>query len=132
MVKNPLPILSNALWDILEGEADELFYIEGKDWPAFILMSRNHPFNPFKGHVLYMSHVGLIAIFRTKEEALQHLRKIIENANVPVRVWRVLKRWKERGKRVFFAENTIERIDSSKAIGPIKVFNIKEWGCKEA
>jgi len=123
----------DLLWDLMELEAPEKCYVGDAEKPAFLFFPRYHTFALKTKHCLYMNRVGLINTFTSERKALEHLRKIIETANFPVKVYRVSKTGRLRGKRILFAENTIQRIDLEKIqleegeTRTIKVFNIPEW-----
>lgn len=117
--------MNKFVWELLEMEAPERFHINGKEKPAFLLFPKWH-FASTKNHYsLYMNTVGLIARFTSKKKALERLRRIVETANFPVRVYKVSKYSQKQGKRVLFAENTIQRMEFTE--NPTKVFNIDEW-----
>jgi len=116
--------LNELLWDILESEAPYKFFVDERKDPAFLLIPKWH-YLSLGGWELYLNHVGRICRLRSRQQALDRLREIIENANVPVKVYSVSGK-----RRTLFAENEITRISLEKATEPItfRVFNIDEWG----
>lgn len=121
------PTKENILWELLEMEAPLKFYVNGKESPAFLLFPKWHFASTKSHHSLYLNNVGLIARFSSEKKALERLKQIVENANFALRVYKVSKYGRKRGKRILFAENTIQRVDMTDARGPMKVFNIDEW-----
>jgi hypothetical protein len=118
---------ADILWDLLELEAPEKFFVDGKESPAFLLFPKWH-FASTKSYCsLYLSRVGLIGRYSSMKKALARLREIVENANFAVKVYQVSKHGRRRGKRRLFAENTVERIDRSQIKAPTRTFNIEEW-----
>jgi len=115
------------LWELLEEEAPQKFYVDGKENPAFLLLPRGHWASSKSMHTLYLNSISVIDTFTSEKKALERLTQIVENANFAVRVYRVVKYGRNRGKRILFAENTVERMDKTKLIGPARVFNIDEW-----
>ena len=118
---------ANLLWELLESEAPEKFYVNGKEMPAFLLFHKYHWASQNKKYTLYLNRVGVIAEFTSQKKALERLKLIVENANFPVRVHRLSRTGRYKDKRILFAENTVERIDRETLRGPCKVFNIDEW-----
>jgi len=94
------------IWSILESEAPEKFYINDAKKPAFLYFPKWHHFAWEKKHTIYMNSIGLLGTFRSRRKAFAKLREIIETANEPVKVYRVSKTGRDKGKRVFFAEKT--------------------------
>jgi len=118
----------SILWELMEMEAPEKFYVNGKEHPAFLFFPRYHYLSAKKTkHSLYMNGVGLVSSFSSKKQTFARLREIVENANFPLRLYQVSKYGSKRGKRILFAENHTQRVDMTDAKGPMKVFNIEEW-----
>jgi len=128
-----LTLTGGLLWDLMELEAPEKFYVGDAEKPAFLFFPKYHTFALKSKHCLYMNRVGLINTFTSERKAFERLRKIVENANFPVKVYRVSKTGRLRGKRILFAENRIQRINLEKIqleegeTRYVKVFNIPEW-----
>ena len=120
--------MNKILWELLEMEAPLKFYVDGKEKPAFLLFPKWHWASTKTHHSLYMNGVGLVGKFSSERKALEHLKGIVENANFVLRLYKVNKFGRKRGKRIFFAENPIERIDKTTLKNPCKVFNIESWG----
>lgn len=118
--------MKEALWEIMEMEAPEKFYADGRDRAAFLLFPKSHWLSVEKGYSLYLNTVGLIKSFSTRKKALERLKEIIESANFPVRVYKVDKYGIKAGERIFFAENNVQKIPL-KPKRCMKVFNIDEW-----
>lgn len=118
---------SRFLWELLEMEAPQKFYMDGKDHPAFLLFPKFHWASSKSMHTLYMNGVGVINTFTSERKALARLVGIVEEANFPVRVYRLSKTGRSKGKRILFAENKVQRIDKEKIRSPTRVFNIEEW-----
>ena len=115
------------LWELLEQEAPEKFYVGGSEHPAFLYFPRQSWASQNGKHTLYMNGVGVIDSFTSRKKALARLKVIVENAYFRVRVYQVSRTGRDKGKRMLFAENTVERVDKSTLKGPMKVFEIDEW-----
>ena len=115
------------LWELLEMEAPEKFYVGGSEHPAFLYFPRQSWASRDGKHTLYMNGVGLIATFTSRKKALERLKAIVESAYFPVRLHRVSRIGRNKGKRIMFAENMVERVDKATLKGPMKVFEIEEW-----
>jgi hypothetical protein len=118
------PAITDELYDIMEDECRDKFYIKEKDKPSFLLFyphsifaQGKHYHQETKHWTLYLNRVGLIGIFKTKNDALLRLKQIIENANFPVTVLN------KDGK--VFAENRVQRKELTGNF--CRVFEIDEW-----
>jgi len=118
---------AQILWELLELEAKDKFYVGNRENPAFLLFPKYSPLCMDKKVTLYMNGVGLIDTFKSEKAALERLKQIIENANFAVQVYKVSKYGRQKGKRVLFAENTVDRIDNETMKGHCRVFEIDEW-----
>lgn len=96
------PALQDAVWDFLEMEACEQYYLNDKQKPAFLVLSK---FNPFSrgGYELYMNHVTVLARCRTKKELFERFKKTLETSKTPLTVWKMEKHGRKKGKRQRFA-----------------------------
>lgn len=120
--------MNKILWELMEMEAPEKFFVDEKEHPAFLMFPKHHYLAlETKKHNLYLNGVGLIAAFRTRKQLFERLKQIVEHANFPIKVWQVSKFGRQRGKKILFAENHIERVDMTNAKGPCRIFNIDEW-----
>jgi hypothetical protein len=117
--------MNTILWELMEMEAPEKFFINGAEQPGFLLFPKYSYLTLNNKVSLYMNGVGLIANFKTEKQAKERLKQIVETANFPTRVYQVSKTGSRRGKRILFAENTIQRVEPTE--NPCKVFNISEW-----
>lgn len=121
--------MDKFLWELMEMEAPEKFFVNEKEHPAFLMFPKHHYLAlETKKYNLYLNGVGLIASFRTRKQLFERLKEIIEQANFPIKVFQVSKFGNQRGKKILFAENQRERVDMTNARGPCRVFNIDEWG----
>jgi hypothetical protein len=118
---------NEIVWRIAEENLSTVkFYIDDCDRPGFFVIPVMG-INPIPCFDLYLNSVGRIGTFRTLRKLYEVLREIIENANVPIVVF---KKMTPTGKKEFFAKNEIWRIPAAAQEGSyIKVFNIKvfEW-----
>jgi len=125
--------MNQILWELMEMEAPEKFFVNQKEHPAFLAFPKHHYLSVVRNRYnLYMNGVGLIASFGSEKALLERLKRIVENANFPIRVFRMSKHGRKKGQRTFFAENEIQRISiqtqgNDEDIRHVKVFNIKEW-----
>ena len=92
------------LWEILESEACEQYYIDDAQKPAFLLLSKYNPLS-HGGFELYMNSVSLIGRFKSQKKAEERLRQGISTAKKSMKIWKVSK-WKSRKKRTLFMEVT--------------------------
>jgi len=104
------------IWELLRTTfVEEEYYINDKTQPAFLL-SWTDP----KKWQLLVNHLGIIGTFPNRAKARAKLKDIIENANVPVVVWR----YSKHHKKLLFAKNDVTRIEL-KGENPFRVFNFK-------
>jgi hypothetical protein len=97
-------INDELIWDLMEIEAPDKFYIDDHDKPAFLMFPKYHHFSPWKGYVtLWMNRVGLIGKYKSKREALEKIHEIVGKASKPIRLYRVSSYGRNRGKRILFA-----------------------------
>jgi len=119
---------SDLLWELLASEASARFYVEKDDilakGPAFLYYPRHDPWAWKSRCTIYVNGIGVLDTYTSEKKALQRLKEIIENANFPLKVYKVSTR-----KPVLFAENKVQRIDPSQILEDcsVKVFNIPEW-----
>ena len=93
--------MSEILWELMEMEAPEKFYVDEKEHPAFLIFPKYHYLClDTKKHNLYLNGVGLIASFETRKALFERLKQIVENANFPIKVYQVSKFGKKRGKKI--------------------------------
>jgi len=106
------------VWDLVEKEmAIWRWFVNDNARPAFFAMpslTRGGQYD------LMFNAVCCIGTYKTLKMASDAVRTLVENANTPVRVTIQCR----GGKRKFFAENVIDRVDWNVVKGPIKVFNI--------
>ena len=117
--------MSVFLWELLEIEAPEKYCVDGKESPAFLLFPKGSIGSMDHKVSLYMNSVGLIANFTSKKKAKARLKQIVENANLPMRVYQISKYGTRRRKRILFAENKVQRVELGE--NPCRAFNIEEW-----
>lgn len=118
---------NGCLWELLEMEAPEKFFIGDAEHPAFLVFPKYHWASTKTAHSLYLNTVGLIATFSTRKKAFDRIKELVENANYPLRLYRVSKFGGKRGKHIFFAKNAVGKINLTEAKGPVRAFDIKEW-----
>ena len=98
--------MQDCLWDILESEASERYFINDAEKPAFLLLDKWNPLS-HGGYELYMNHVCLLCRVKSKKQALAKLDKMLETARIPLTVWKETKRG-GKTKRVLYA--TLEKL----------------------
>lgn len=133
-IVQPKPIeekgpVSHWIWEFLEREAPTKFYINDKTHPAFLLFPKWHVAASKRQCYLYMNTVGLLGKFRTEKKALTYLKNLVENANFPLKVYKVSKYGRKKDEFIFFAENIVQRIELTEH--PTRAFNINRWGISE-
>lgn len=130
--KSSNSISVNPLWELMELEAREKFFVNNKEYPAFLYFPKYHYLSAEKSyHSLYLHTVGLINIFSSRQKAFERLKQIVENANFPLKLYQMSKYGRNRGKRILFAENKIQQVplEPERVVegAVVKVFNITEW-----
>lgn len=83
--------MSSILWDLMESEAPDKFFVGDAERPGFLLFPRYHFLAHENKWTLYMNSVGLIDTFSTMDKALERLRQIIATAKASVKVFRTSK-----------------------------------------
>lgn len=78
--------LQDCLWDILETEAFERYFINDAEKPAFLIL---HKFNPLThgSFELFMNHVSRLCRVKTHKKAIERLDYMLSTANIPIRVF---------------------------------------------
>ena len=90
------------IWEILESEACEQYFIDVAERPAFLLLSKHNPLS-HGGYELYMNSVAILGRFSSQKKAEERLRAVLSTAKKSMKIWKV-SRWKSRKKRTLFAE----------------------------
>lgn len=91
--------MSSIIWDLIESEARERYYVNDCEEPAFLIgggvFAR-------KGKLcsLYMNTVCELGSFSSFKKAREKLKEIVAKAKLPVKLYRI----KNNGQRVLFAE----------------------------
>jgi len=93
----------NLIWELLESEACERYFIDDAEKPAFLLLSKHNPLS-HGGFELYMNYVARLGRFSSMKKAEDKLREVISKARRPLKVFKVSKWGRKKGKRQFFAE----------------------------
>jgi len=100
--------MQNCLWDILETEAFERYFINDAEKPAFLILHKCNPL-AYGSFELFMNHVARLGRFKTHKEAIKRLDEAISTANIPIRVYKQKKgSFLRYGKKQLYA--TIEPI----------------------
>jgi hypothetical protein len=95
--------MAEALWDILESEACEQYYIDNAEKPAFLLLSKWNPLS-HGAFELYMNSIGSLGKFKTKTQAIEHLKEVMRTAKKPLSFFKVDKFGRKSGKKRLFAK----------------------------
>jgi len=79
--------LQDCLWDILESEACERYFIGDAEKPAFLILDKWNPLanNAFE---LYMNCVSRLGKFRTRKQAIERLDAVLSTANHKICVFK--------------------------------------------
>ena len=91
------------VWDLIESEADELYYIDESEGPAFILLHRYNPLTRDSFH-LYMNHVTRIISTRSEKEVRENLVKALNSTTKRIKVFKMVRRGRKKNKKIFFGE----------------------------
>ena len=78
--------LQDYLWEILETEACERYFINEAEKPAFLLLHKHNPLT-HGSFELYMNHVSRIAKVKTRQKAIQRLDDMLRTARTPMTVY---------------------------------------------
>lgn len=97
---------------------EDEFFIDDKKESAFIISCTQ--IKPDKWQLVGHS-LGVIATYPSHKKALTALIKVVENANIPVKIYRTTK---HRKTKVLFAENKVTRIEPD-GINPLRAFNLQ-------
>lgn len=94
--------LQDCLWDILETEAFERYFINDAEEPGFLIL---HKYNPLihGSFELYMNHVTRLARVKTHKKAVERLNDILRTAKIPMRVYVQKKKGSRYGNKVLYA-----------------------------
>lgn len=109
--------LQDCLWDILESEAFERYFINDAEKPAFLIL---HKWNPLanRAFVLYMNHVSRLCRVKTHRETIEKLDRMLSTAKVKIHVFKQKKKGLTFGKKILYAT-----IDPSLPIKPKEKVN---------
>jgi hypothetical protein len=105
--------MSSLLWDLMETEAPDKFFVGDAERPGFLLFPRYHFLAHENRWTLYLNSVGLIDTFSTMEEALERLRQIVATARASVKVFTVSKTGRNRSKPIVFAEKLVTNVTNA-------------------
>jgi len=95
--------LQDCLWDILESEACERYFIGDAEKPAFLILDKWNPLanNSFE---LYMNHVSRLGRFKTHKKTIEALDAVLSTANHKIHVFKQKKRGMASfGKKILYA-----------------------------
>ena len=102
---------------IRETFVEDEYYVNDKKEPAFLISCTQ--IKPDKWQLI-VNGVGIVDTYSSYKKAKDALIKIIENANIPVKVYR---KSKHRKGKIIFASNDKTRIEPD-GLNPLRVFNI--------
>lgn len=86
-----IPALQDCLWDILESEACERYFIGDAEKPAFLLLSK-HNLLTHNSYELFMTHVSRLGKYGTRKKAVEKLDMMLSTATKKIHVFRQTKR----------------------------------------
>ena len=95
--------LQDCLWDILESEAFERYFIGDAEKPAFLILNK---YNPLANGAfeLYMNHVSRLGRFKTHKKAIAKLDTVLSSAVKRIHVFKQTKKGIANfGKKVLYA-----------------------------
>lgn len=79
----------DIVYSLLSDEADEKYYIEDAEIPAFLILRPNHYLNTRKKWVLYFLTIG--RFYGSEKEIRERLKNGIRKAKKPIKVYKVEK-----------------------------------------
>lgn len=94
--------LQDSLWEILETEACERYFINEAKKPAFLLLNKYNPLT-HGSFELYMNYVSRIAKVKTRKEAIQRLDDMLRTATIPMTVYVQKKKGLSYGEKQIYA-----------------------------
>lgn len=98
--------LQDWLWDILESEAFERYFIGDAEKPAFLILNKNNPLSN-GAFELYMNSVSRLGRFKTHKKAVEKLDTVLSSAIKKIHVFKQRKKGIANfGKKILYA--TIE------------------------
>lgn len=113
--------MNNILWDLIESEARERFFVDDAKEPAFLISWGI--FSPNGKCTLYLNTVGAINSFPTLSKARERIKELVESARTPIKVYKETKRG-----HLLFAESKESRPPATVSEGNlIATFKIREW-----
>lgn len=113
---------ANFMWEMVESLASSKYYINDSEKPALLVLPKLNS----KGYDLYLNLIGKIASFKSERNATNRVKKLVETANYPLKLYRV--RYGRKDKKPFAVNEEYSELYKNAVEGnPIKVFNIEEW-----
>lgn len=104
ILKERIEAFTDLVWLAIEQEAVEKFYVELKGGKrakkSAFLICRSIWTHGSGDWELYMNRVGSVGNFKTKKACIEKLKEIVENAVLPVRIWK-----QRKGKFELFFES---------------------------
>lgn len=94
--------LQDCLWDILETEAYERYFMDNAEKPAFLILHKWHPLTN-RSFELYMNHVSRLARCKSHKEIIARLDKTLSTAKKPIRVYIQKKKGVSYGEKKLYA-----------------------------
>lgn len=83
--------LEEQIWDIVESEAREKYYIETEDGiakePAFLIPSYSWTISKSR-YELWMGHIGIIQKFNTRKAVHEKLQEVCQKTKIPMKILR--------------------------------------------
>jgi hypothetical protein len=87
--------MTEIVWDLLESNASERYFVDAAEEPAFLIGRGPWAINGC--WTLYMNRVAALESFTSCQKARELLLKMVQGAKKPVKVFRETR----RGKRLF-------------------------------
>ena len=93
----------DIMWDLIVSEADELYYIDEAEDPAFILLHRYNPLTRDSFH-LYMNEVGRIISTRSEKEVREKLFQALNSTTKRIKVFKMVRSGRKKDKKILYGE----------------------------
>lgn len=112
--------LQDCLWDLLESEAFERYFINDAEKPAFLIL---HKYNPLShgSFELFMNHVSRLCRVKTQKQVIEKLDKILSSATIKITVFKQ----KKKGLASFGKKELYATVDPSLPVKPEHVYPMK-------
>lgn len=94
---------SDLVFDIIEGEADEKYYIDDAPDPAVLLLTKGN-FLARRSWQVYINRLTRVTSTKEESEAREKIEQIFNSCKKRIKVFKVLKYGRRRGEKILHGE----------------------------